>query len=72
MNELMANEVLMYLYNEVPEEECDDFKISMENNPILMKLYNQFKETADQINSAVFQPSPSSIQTIMDYAQQSH
>jgi hypothetical protein len=71
MNDLKANEALRYLYNEMSDDECEEFKISMENNPILMKLYNQFKETADHVNSAAFQPSPASIQKIMDHAKQS-
>ena len=56
MNELMANEALMYLYNEVPEEECDDFKISMENNPILMKLYNSSKKPQIKLIQQFFNP----------------
>lgn len=64
------NDLFLYYYNELPEEEVQAFESHLKFDQILQDAYQQLKEIGSLLDSQKAKPSDASIRLILDYNRQ--
>ncbi len=63
------NHLLLYLYNELSDEEVVELNAELAKNPVLFQQYQQLKSGINALNKLSVEPSQTSVDLIMEYAQ---
>ena len=63
------NHLLLFLYNELTTEEVVELNAELDKNPVLFEQYQQLKSGIAALNSLSVEPSQTSIDIVMEYAQ---
>lgn len=70
-NNYTENELLLYLYNELSELESAQIESALLSNSSLQNSLSKLKEGMAVLEKLGAEPSPTSIELIMEYSQQS-
>lgn len=70
-NNYTENELLLYLYNELSELESAQIESALLSNSSLQNSLSKLKEGIAVLEKLGAEPSPTSIELIMEYSQQS-
>ena len=62
------DDVVRYLYNEIPPKEKARFEEAMICNSTLLNLFHELSALKDQLNKVNFAPSDQVTQKILDYS----
>ncbi len=63
------NHLLLYLYNELTDEEVVAVKAELARNPVLFQQYQLLKSGVEALDKLSEEPSQTSIDLIKEYAQ---
>ena len=61
------NDLFLYYYDELPQDEAQAFKSQIQFDSNLQDAYHSLQETARMLNSIKEKPSDASIRLILDY-----
>ncbi len=70
-NNYTENELLLYLYNELSELESAQIESALLSNSSLQNSLSKLKEGMAVLEKLGAEPSPTTIELIMEYSQQS-
>ncbi|MDZ4668523.1 MAG: hypothetical protein SGJ00_11670 [bacterium] len=70
-NNYTENDLILYLYNELNEQEAATLEAHLLFNPKLQNALNSFKMGMAVMNKLEVEPSPTSIELILEYSQKS-
>ncbi len=63
------NHLLLYLYNELTDEEVVAVKAELARNPVLFQRYQLLKSGVEALDKLSEEPSQTSVDLIKEYAQ---
>lgn len=71
MNLITTEEMIRYLYNEMSAEETSNFLKAIDSDWSLKEAFENLKKSKDSLDAPLLSPRKSTVNAIMQYAEQS-
>ena len=69
MPKISQEDLLLYLYNEIPIEKATFIKAALQNNWVLKERYQELVSAKKQLNCAPLNPEKKTLDNILKYAE---
>jgi hypothetical protein len=63
------DDLILFIYNELPENEKFSVQKALDSNPELYKTYHMLLQVVGSLDSLNYEPHPTSIEIILEHSQ---
>jgi hypothetical protein len=62
------DDLILFIYNELPEKDKFNMQKELESNPDLFKSYNMLLQVVGSLDTLNYEPHPSSVEIILEHS----